>query len=188
MATAERLEIDRINAEVASQSNLLVQAISALQGKTAGGGTSPIIEALEITANGTYTATGGVDGYSPITVSVASSGVPDGYSAYKIGSFTLAEDKEDYNIMHRLGVVPNIYGIYAETDTSLGGRHLNATLAIQVPSATGDGYTVFCSGDTVSSSNYYIGANASRISYSTGLTLKAAVTYHWFVGVLSALE
>lgn len=46
----------------------------------------PIIEPLEITENGTYTAPDGVDGYSPITVNVANSGggesaddLPTGY-------------------------------------------------------------------------------------------------------------
>ena len=34
----------------------------------------PVIEALEITENGTYTAPDGVDGYSPITVNVESGG------------------------------------------------------------------------------------------------------------------
>lgn len=38
----------------------------------AGGTTNPVIESLSITANGTYTASDGVDGYSPVTVSVAS--------------------------------------------------------------------------------------------------------------------
>jgi hypothetical protein len=65
---------------------------------------------------------------------------------------------------------------------------LNTALAIKVPSETGDGYTMYCCGDTVSPANYYIGANASRISYSVGLLLKAGITYHWFAGVLGALE
>lgn len=44
-----------------------------------GGGTTPanpIIEALSVTENGTYTAPNGVDGYSPVTVNVP---VPNGY-------------------------------------------------------------------------------------------------------------
>jgi hypothetical protein len=40
---------------------------------TGGGATDPVIQALEVTANGTYTAPGGVDGYSPVTVNVPSS-------------------------------------------------------------------------------------------------------------------
>lgn len=39
-----------------------------------GGGSAPVIEPLEITENGTYTAPSGVDGYSPITVNVNSGG------------------------------------------------------------------------------------------------------------------
>lgn len=35
---------------------------------------NPVIEALEITKNGTYTAPAGVDGYSPVTVNVEASG------------------------------------------------------------------------------------------------------------------
>ena len=39
-----------------------------------GSATDPIIQPLEITENGTYTAPNGVDGYSPITVNVEGSG------------------------------------------------------------------------------------------------------------------
>ena len=46
-------------------------AISALS--TGGGG---IIEALDITTNGTYTAPEGIDGYNPITVNVPQNGAP----------------------------------------------------------------------------------------------------------------
>lgn len=41
-----------------------------------GNSAKPAIEPLDITENGTYTATDGVDGYSPVTVNVP---VPDGY-------------------------------------------------------------------------------------------------------------
>ena len=34
------------------------------------GSAEPVIEALDITTNGTYTASDGVDGYSPVTVNV----------------------------------------------------------------------------------------------------------------------
>ena len=40
------------------------------------GAGDPVIESLEVTKNGTYTAPDGVDGYSPVTVNVP---VPDGY-------------------------------------------------------------------------------------------------------------
>jgi hypothetical protein len=41
----------------------------------AGGGVEPVIQPLEVTENGTYTAPDGVDGYSPVTVNVA--GTPE---------------------------------------------------------------------------------------------------------------
>ena len=50
----------------------MATAITAISG-----GGEPTIEALSITANGTYTAPDGVDGYSPITVNVPQDGSPD---------------------------------------------------------------------------------------------------------------
>lgn len=41
-----------------------------------GGTAEPVVEPLGIAENGTYTATDGVDGYSPVTVNVP---IPDGY-------------------------------------------------------------------------------------------------------------
>lgn len=62
-------------------------ASDILSGKTAyvngvkitgtGGGGSANIQALSITQNGTYTASGGVDGYSPVTVNVSGSSGSD---------------------------------------------------------------------------------------------------------------
>ncbi len=49
----------------------MAAAITAISG-----GGEPVIEALSITANGTYTAPDGVDGYSPVTVNVPQSGSP----------------------------------------------------------------------------------------------------------------
>ena len=50
----------------------MAAAITAISG----GGGEPTIEALSITANGTYTAPDGVDGYSPVTVNVPQDGGP----------------------------------------------------------------------------------------------------------------
>ena len=68
-------KVEEANNEISTQSNLLDEAITALQNKAAGG-VNPVIESLEITVNGTYTAFDGVDGYSPITVNVP---IPEGY-------------------------------------------------------------------------------------------------------------
>ena len=51
--------------------NILVSA--------SGGAATPVIEPLEVTTNGTYTAPAGVDGYNPVTVNVGGgSTMPDG--------------------------------------------------------------------------------------------------------------
>ena len=65
----------------------MAAAITAIE---SGGGAEPVIEALEVTSNGTYTATDGVDGYSPITVNVPQDGgkiLLDGKNAY-LGIFS----------------------------------------------------------------------------------------------------
>ena len=52
------------------QAGLIAQISAALNGKSGGGGAAPVIQALSVTENGTYTAPSGVDGYSPVTVQV----------------------------------------------------------------------------------------------------------------------
>ena len=42
------------------------------------GGADPVIQPLSVTANGTYTAPEGVDGYSPVTVNVPADGSSEG--------------------------------------------------------------------------------------------------------------
>lgn len=64
------------NSEIDIQSALIEQINNALNGKAGGEVVEPIIEPLEITENGTYTAPDGVDGYSPVSVNVP---IPDGY-------------------------------------------------------------------------------------------------------------
>lgn len=63
-----------LDEELAEQDILISQIVTALQGKTAGG--AAVVQPLEITENGTYTAPHGVDGYSPVTVHVP---IPDDY-------------------------------------------------------------------------------------------------------------
>lgn len=62
------------NTEVDTQKDLIHQIAEALQGKAAVGEAKPVVEPLEVTENGTYTAPDGVDGYSPVTVNVVSGG------------------------------------------------------------------------------------------------------------------
>lgn len=58
------------------------------QGTASGGGGGANIEALSITQNGTYTASGGVDGYSPVTVNVSG-----GASNFVMGEFNTGATK-----------------------------------------------------------------------------------------------
>lgn len=77
--TAEEIEevLEAINGILTPANNGKVLAIS--NGKFEArsvqwGGGEPTIEPLSVTANGTYTAPSGVDGYSPITVNVSGGG------------------------------------------------------------------------------------------------------------------
>lgn len=81
---ADKLNLDDMaahthdaNTEVGTQENLIEQIRTALQGKSAVGDAEPIIQPLEVTENGTYTAPDGVDGYSPVTVNVPTGGGDD---------------------------------------------------------------------------------------------------------------
>lgn len=70
-------EINRITTEVNTQSTLITQIKTALNGKVSGGGAvvEPTLQDKTITENGTYTADSGYDGLGTVTVSVESSGV-----------------------------------------------------------------------------------------------------------------
>lgn len=63
-------------------------------GTASGGGAN--IQALSVTQNGTYTASGGVDGYSPVTVNVAGSSIPWlGQGAEKVDTFAMTINLKD---------------------------------------------------------------------------------------------
>ena len=59
------------------QEELITELKEVLRGNASGGEViEPIIQPLEVTENGTYTAPDGVNGYSPVSVNVP---IPDGY-------------------------------------------------------------------------------------------------------------
>lgn len=77
-----------------SDADVTSAVASLIAGFGSGGGSNPIIQALNITENGTYTAPSGVDGYSPVTVNVAASGGANIQS----GSFTPSENLTEYTV------------------------------------------------------------------------------------------
>lgn len=75
-AVGDISQAEDLSAELEAQDALISALEEAVAGKAAGGGTvdPPNIQPLSVTSNGTYTASGDVDGYSPIVVNVPSSG------------------------------------------------------------------------------------------------------------------
>lgn len=83
-----------LESEMDTQVSLIERIKAALKGKVTGNA-EPVIQPLEITENGTYTAPEGVDGYSPVTVNVEASGggsdLPAGYWRADYIKFTGAQ-------------------------------------------------------------------------------------------------
>lgn len=83
----------------------LADKISALSGSSS----DPVIEPIEITENGTYTAPDGVDGYSPVVVNVTSG------LAYDMGEFVLDADVKDVKaVPHDLGSIPEFILVWTD--------------------------------------------------------------------------
>lgn len=82
-------------------------------------GSDPVIQPLSVNANGTYTAPEGVDGYSPVTVNVPSSG---GGSLIATGSFKPSGSYPNVKITHKLGVVPNFAICYRSAKSTVSAR------------------------------------------------------------------
>lgn len=79
------------NAEIQSNNadlQTILDKVNALPEAGSGEAAEPVIEALEVTANGTYEAPSGTDGYNPVVVNVP---VPDGY-IQPSGSVTITEN------------------------------------------------------------------------------------------------
>ena len=142
--------VGKTTAEVETQTDLIQQIKTALEGKAGGGGVAdPVVEPLEVTENGTYTAPNGVDGYSPVMVNVP---IPSGYikpsgtlEVTKTGKHDVTEYAEvNVNISTSAGMVVKSgtttsrtintglsdveqFFMYKETQTGTGLIHLHYT-------------------------------------------------------------
>lgn len=78
MALTDKLTAigDAIRAKTGGNEKLTLDAMPTEIASIQGGAAESVIESLDITSNGTYTAPDGVDGYSPITVNVPQDGSP----------------------------------------------------------------------------------------------------------------
>lgn len=87
----------------------------------AGEGAAPVVEALEITENGTYTAPNEVDGYSPVTVNVP---IPDGY-IQPSGELEVTENGT-HDVTEYASVLVNVQS--TDGDESLFTKYISGTL------------------------------------------------------------
>lgn len=103
-----------------------------------GGGGSATIEALSVTQNGTYTASGSVDGYSPVTVNVsAPAPTIESLSVTSNGTYTAPSGTDGYSpvvVNVPTGLTNVVTGTFKGTTT---GAAIDVTL-----NYTGSGYPV----------------------------------------------
>lgn len=84
---------EKLNTEDTYKPGEMADAISSISG----GGSTPTINSLSVTENGTYTAPSGVDGYSPVTVNVPQGTTPTGTKQISITeNGTTIEDVTNY--------------------------------------------------------------------------------------------
>lgn len=99
----------------------LIDALKGILATKASGGKAAVIDPLEVTANGEYTAPDGVDGYSPVVVSVP---VPEGYIQPE-GTLEVTENGT-HDVTAYAAVEVNVPGMADEFITkAIGGDYVN---------------------------------------------------------------
>lgn len=102
------------------------------------GGGAPVIEALSVTANGTYTAPSGVDGYSPVTVNVSGgSAVVEPLSVTQNGTYNPPSGVDGYapvtvNVSGGSSDYPVIDAVF---DNSISGYIINISHNLIAPTS-----------------------------------------------------
>ena len=153
------------NKGVTVPASTLISGYSALVDQIITGGL-PNIQALNITANGTYTASGSVDGYSPITVSVSGGGLE-----YETGTWTPTSDisRGTITFSNTHTYPPALYTISDATGT------LNPTKNSALFNAYCDVYRLWGVGFPVTSTDYRYAVVTQTYRGSSGAT--HTVTY-----------
>lgn len=88
----------------------------------AGGGAEPVIEPLEITENGTYTAPDGINGYSPVTVNVPTGGGNVGGLTQYAKITATPSSTMSFSIANPLGGIAKKVSIQRTVETATSSR------------------------------------------------------------------
>lgn len=113
----EATEAENLTDVLDSQEAKLNELLDILDSKASGGGAvvdDPVVQPLEVSENGTYTAPDGVDGYSPVTVNVP---IPDGY-IQPSGTLNITENGQ-YDVTDKAKVVINVESSGGTSDNTV---------------------------------------------------------------------
>ena len=175
---------------------------------SSGSGGEAVIEPIEITANGTYTASEGVDGYSPIAVNVTSG------LAYDMGEFVLDADNVYANaVPHDLGSKPEFILVWTDdlagttneygNTTNVGFIWMKNLMGLKqrlTASSNTTGYTVnyyqsvgsntlhtsaptsaaYCHEDIDTDTTFVLHRQGSSVYWRAGITYKYFVSKAWW--------
>ena len=145
-------------------------------------GSTPVINSLSVTENGTYTAPSGVDGYSPITVNVSGGG------GFASGTFTPVERTMSVTFdtgltdVNGLVIVPT-----SESPLKSQGRTIYSIVALNPGTAQVKSIGNFSNSSGASLTSINVSDSSSRftqsgteVTVSDTLNYFEAVTYTWY--------